>query len=144
MISAIKFLFKSPRINLLSKCIKGVNKTGVLWSKYLLILLLQLHSLVNSSQDFYYFIFYAQSTSPQFEESAIILVVFLVLFCWGFLSNLWWWSFIDHINREKSSMHLKVTIHPVVIIRQAWIVPPAYWTSVAVLILWLYSIIVML
>lgn len=78
-ILAVEFWFNSPKINLFNKCTKGFNKAGVLWSKYLLILLLQLCLLWSSSQHFYNFINCVQSTSPQSEESAVILPIFFPL-----------------------------------------------------------------
>lgn len=68
-ISTVKFWLNSPKINLFNKCTKGLIKAGVLWSKYLLILLLQLYLLLSSSQHFKHFISCVQSTSFQSEES---------------------------------------------------------------------------
>lgn len=121
-ISAVKFWFKSPKINSFNKGIKGINKTGVLWRKHLLILLLQLYSLLNSSQHLYHFKSYVQSTSPQFEESAIILHFFCLIYDGEALG----WAY----NTNKSCIYLKVTTHLVVIMQQTRIVPPAYLASV--------------
>lgn len=44
-----------------------------------------------------------------------------------FFSNLWWWSFIEHVMHGKDIFILKLQYTW----QQTWIFPPAYLTSVA-------------
>lgn len=101
-ILAVKFWFNSPKINLFNKCTTGFNKAGVLWSKYILILLLQLYLLSSASQHFYNFKTYVQSISPQSEEFAGILPLFFLEFM---MVKLFW-----AYNTRKRYLHLKITV----------------------------------